>query len=521
MGAKQLNPGADADGKKSKDPKHGKKDKHGLNQVIDNPVRFRELYVLDRHRIGEGSFASVFKATHKITALKRAIKMGSKSTRVGIEMFKHELYMMKHVDHCNIAKYFDSHQDKKYIYIVMQLCEGEDLFDLVCRLGHMQETPTAVIMKQVWRAVTYMHTVNLMHRDLKPENVMMYKESQYIKEFDHDFIIKVIDFGCACLFKTDENTGENEMLSEQYGGPYYASPQMIGGLYDNMADTWTTGILMYTLLAGYPPFYGNSDADVLNKVRLGNYSLNEADWVMISEDCQEVVHGLLRMNPRTRMRTDEAYQSKWIQECCPRSNDMPLKGSLIDSFRVYAKANKLKKAALYVMACDLPEEELRPAIESFICMDVEGDGNLGYEEIYNGLVRANVEVPADLEDIFQEMDSDGSGSIEYTEFLSATLLKELMTEDNVWTAFRTFDQDGDGAIAVSEMYNILNKRTEEGSEGVSKQEVLDLMSEITSSDDLSLNFPDFWNMMRKGWGDAEDKMRSKRVTRKEEDNISD
>jgi calcium-dependent protein kinase len=153
--------------------------------------------------------------------------------------------------------------------------------------------------------------------------------------------------------------------------------------------------------------------------------------------------------------------------------------------------------------------------------DVEGDGNLGYEEIYNGLVRANVDVPADLEDIFQEMDSDGSGSIEYTEFLSATLLKELMTEDNVWTAFRTFDQDGDGAIAVTEMYNILNKRTEEGSEGVSKQEVLDLMSEITSSDDLSLNFPDFWNMMRKGWGDAEDKMRSKRVTRKEEDNISD
>lgn len=478
--------------------------------IIDNPGRIQEFYDIERKRIGEGSFAAVFAACNKSTGFERAIKVLNKTQKRNIPKFHEEIHIMKHVDHPNIIKYYESFQDAKYIYVVLQLCKGHELFDLVAEIGHLSEMQTAVLMQQVFRAITYMHGVNVMHRDLKTENFMLYSDEGEIE----DNSIKIIDFGLATFYECAED-GEPELLTHKCGAPYYVAPQVLAGSYNNMADVWSCGVLMFIMLAGYPPFYGESDADVLAKVRLGNYQFNQADFKSISEEAKDVIRGLLKINPQERMDTAAALHTPWMDLMVPHSNELPLKNTLVTHLRAFGHANKLKRAALYVIAGSLTDEELKPAVDSFNNMDVEGDGSLGYEEIYNGLIRAGIkEVPTDLKQILAEMDSDGSGKVEFTEFLAATVDKKYITEDNVWSAFRVFDQNGDGKISQTEMYRILNQRSDEDAEGVSAQEVVALMMELSEDGDTYVDFPEFFNMMRGGGKGAAHK-RKTRTTKME------
>lgn len=480
-----------ADQKKAEDSKKLTANQHCT--VIDNPGRIQEFYDIDRRRLGEGSFATVFRGCNKSTGFERAIKVCSKSGNKNRVMFLEEIHIMKHVDHPNIIKYYESFQDTKYIYIVMQICKGPEVFDLIATTGHLTEMVTAKLMQQVFRAVTYMHSAHVIHRDLKTENFMLYNDDCE----DEDNTIKILDFGLAALYEIDAETGEAEMLTRKCGAPFYVAPQVIAGSYNYMADVWSCGVLMYTMLAGYPPFFGESDADVLAKVRLGNYHFNQADFKSITKDAKDLMRGLMKINPCDRLDSMQALDHPWMHKFCPRTNELPLKNSLIYYLRNFGQSNRLKRAALYVIAGTLTDDELKPAVDSFNMMDVEGDGNLGFEEIYNGLKRAGIkDIPHDLKKILADMDSDGSGQVEFTEFLSATIDKKYITEDNVWSAFRVFDQNGDGKISQMEMYRVLNQRCDEGEEAVNAQEVIALMAELSEDGDTYVDFPEFFNMMR-------------------------
>jgi len=466
-----------------------------LDDIIDNPGRIQEFYDLERHRMGEGSFGTVFKGVNKSTGFERAIKVMSKKYKKNLKGFHNEIHIMKNVDHPNIIKFYEAFQDKKYIYVVMQLCKGKELFELIKKVGHLSETQTGVLMSQIFRAITYMHAAGVCHRDLKTENFMLLRDDGPIEENT----VNIIDFGLAAMYETNDAGEPLEALTCRVGSPYFIAPQVLAGSYDNRADVWSCGAVMYTMLCGYPPFYGESDADVLAKVRLGNYQFNQADWKSISNEAKDVVRGLLKINPQERIGTHEALKSPWLKKVAPVSTELPMKNTLVNSLRQFASANKLKKAALYVIAGNLTDEELKPAVASFNAMDLEGDGSLGYAEVYGGLLASGIkDIPPDLKKIMADMDSDGSGAIEFTEFLSATIDRKYITQDNVWSAFRVFDQNGDGKISQTEMYRILNARGDEGVESstVTPQEIIALMKELSSDGDSYVDFEEFYQMMR-------------------------
>merc|ERR1712048_432951 len=246
-----------------------------------------------------------------------------------------------------------------------------------------------------------------------------------------------IDFGLSCKFT------ENQVLTTKCGNPLYVAPQVLAGEYDQLSDLWSVGVIMYVMLCGYPPFFGETDAEVLSKVRLGNFSFNAADWKDVSEDAKNLIRMMLKMNPRDRYTAEQALNHEWIKNKAPKATGVKLQENFVDNLRGFRGQNKLKKAALHIIANQLNEEQISALRTTFMSLDGNGDGKLTVNEMKEGIQKAGLkEIPADLQQIMEDVDSDGSGVIDYTEFLAATLDKRVyMKEDVIWSAFRVFDRN--------------------------------------------------------------------------------
>merc|ERR1719223_1732831 len=237
------------------------------------------------------------------------------------------------MDHPNIIKLYETFEDHRNIYLVMELSSGGELFDRIIDSGHFTEGQAATLMQQIVRAIFYMHENHVTHRDLKPENFLF-----VTKEAIEKNTLKIIDFGLSCNFQP------NQVLTTKAGTPYYVAPQVLAGKYDQMSDMWSIGVIMYVMLCGYPPFFGETDADVLAKVRLGNFSFNAADWKNISEDAKGLIRLLLKMNPKDRHTAEQALNHIWIKDKAPRAvPGVSLGADFVQHLRGFQSANHLKK----------------------------------------------------------------------------------------------------------------------------------------------------------------------------------
>mmetsp|Transcript_106484 Transcript_106484/g.168138 ORF Transcript_106484/g.168138 Transcript_106484/m.168138 type:complete len:513 (-) Transcript_106484:85-1623(-) len=461
----------------------------GLNHsafILDNPGKITEFYNIDKKKLGEGSYGAVSKCTNKATGVTRAVKSISKTQMKNLERFKQEIAIMKIMDHPNIIKLYESFEDHRNIYLVMELSTGGELFDRIIDAGHFTEVQAAICMQHMFRAIFYMHENHICHRDLKPENFLFATKDPIEKTH-----LKVIDFGLACKFEKGQD------LTTKAGTPYYVAPQVLAGKYDQSSDVWSLGVIMYVVLCGYPPFFGETDADVLAKVRLGNFSFNASDWKNISEDAKNLIRMLLKMNPKDRFTAEQALNHVWVRNKAPAAANVSLTdGKLMDNLKSFRSQNKLKKAALHVIASQLGESQIKALRETFMALDENSDGLLTVNEMKEGLNRCGLkEIPADLQQIMKDVDSDGSGVIDYTEFLAATLDKKVyMAEDVCWQAFRIFDRNGDGKIDKKEIANVLNSDSDV--QGAAAKDLAEIIQELDKNGDGEIDFQEFMAMMR-------------------------
>jgi calcium-dependent protein kinase len=108
-------------------------------------------------------------------------------------------------------------------------------------------------------------------RDIKPENLLFESE-------EPDANLKLIDFGTSLTFSKDKKMKQREgtvtrTIDQQ---PYYIAPEVLSCNYDQKCDVWSSGVIMYILLSGEPPFFGRTDDDILKKVMKGAYSMEGA-----------------------------------------------------------------------------------------------------------------------------------------------------------------------------------------------------------------------------------------------------
>jgi calcium-dependent protein kinase len=449
--------------------------------------KIQKCYDMETAKLGEGAYGSVCKATHVSTKDVRAIKRVSKRKASDIKRLRQEIAIMKMMDHPNIISLFETYEDKMFIYLVMELCTGGELFDRIISEGHFTEAQAATVMQQMLQSIFYMHRHKpaVCHRDLKPENFLFATQDPIEKNR-----LKLIDFG---LSKTI-NPGEG--LHTRAGTPYYVAPEVLRGSYNELCDAWSAGVIMYTLLCGYPPFHGRNDQEVLSKVRRGNYNFVERDWRTVSADGKDLIRKLLRFEPEQRFTAEQALNHTWIKDKAPGAVKVALKAGFVDKLNNFRSQSKFKKAALQIIAGQLSDSQIKQLRDTFMALDVNGDGLLTLAELKAGLTRAGLtSIPHDLKLIMDGIDADKSGVIDYTEFLAATIDRRSYLQESVcWTAFSVFDRNGDGKITQEELRSVLRSGSVETL--VDIQEVEELMRDFDKNGDGIIDFDEFMAMMR-------------------------
>jgi len=196
--------------------------------------------------IGTGTFGRVFLVKHKQTGEYFALKCLKKSEIVRLEQVIHtmnEKKILSSLKHPFIVNLKASFQDQQYIYMLMEYVVGGELFSYLRRRGRFPTETTRFFASQIVLALEYMHSGEIAYRDLKPENLLI----------DHEGNLRITDFGFAKHI-------ENRTFT-LCGTPEYIAPEIIMGTgHGKAVDWWALGILMFEMLAGYPPFYENEES---------------------------------------------------------------------------------------------------------------------------------------------------------------------------------------------------------------------------------------------------------------------
>lgn len=252
--------------------------------------------------LGTGNYGCVRECAHRATGRKYAVKTIDKSKVSRLDHIQNEMRLLSHVDHSSIMRMVDCFEDADYVHIITEMYTGGELFDKIVDnttdAGCLPEHQAQSIIKSLLEAVQYLHERNIVHRDIKPENVLFVSNQD---ETD----VKLIDFGLARTHSSSEG-----YMTNQVGTPYYMSPGVLQGKYDKSCDLWAIGIVAYILLAGYPPFNGNDDAEIHDSVMQGNLVFERGVWSKMSKESRDFISMLLCKDEG--ISAEEALRHPWV-----------------------------------------------------------------------------------------------------------------------------------------------------------------------------------------------------------------
>nr|CAG8587692.1 11466_t:CDS:2 [Entrophospora candida] len=213
-----------------------------------------------------------------------------------------ELDILKKVHHKYITSLHDLYETKDGVYIITDLASGGELFNQLLLKGSYTEEDAANLLKQLLEGVQYLHDLDIVHRDLKPENLLF-------KDKSDEADIMITDFGLSKILKS-----EDDVLLTACGTPGYIAPEvLLQAGYGKPVDIWSIGVIMYTMLCGYTPFWGEDQPALFESIMSGEYEYEEEYWSEISDLAKDLIDKLLTYEPHKRITVHEALKHPWFE----------------------------------------------------------------------------------------------------------------------------------------------------------------------------------------------------------------
>lgn len=279
-----------------------------LTETILDATQISNLsdrYVLGK-QLGWGQFGVIRECSNKYTGEVLACKSIAKDRLVTVEdvrSIKLEIEIMTKLSgHPNVVDLKAVYEEEDYVHLLMELCAGGELFHRLEKYGRFSETEARVIFRHLMQVVSYCHGNGVVHRDLKPENILLATKFSSSP-------IKLADFGLATYIKAGQN------LHGTVGSPFYIAPEVLAGGYNQAADVWSAGVILYILLSGMPPFWGKTKSKIFDAVRAADLKFPSDPWDHISAYARNLIMGMLRVDPSTRLTAAEVLAHSWMEDC--------------------------------------------------------------------------------------------------------------------------------------------------------------------------------------------------------------
>ena len=396
-----------------------------------------------------------------------------------------EIEILKNLEHPNIMKIYECFVDNNNYYIVSEYCDQGHLLSKLEKLERMDQIVVKFLMDQIFNAVAYLHSKNVLHGDIKLENILLIKikkksgrrftsinqdfneneeltedinknfgarktsskSNNYIKDM-MNYEVKLIDFGCSKYF-VKKKTKKKKKLRGIIGTSIYCSPEVVDNLYDERSDEWSCGVLMYILLSGVPPFFGETEEEIFEKVKKCKYDFTPAPFKKVSKNCKDLIRRLLEPKKQYRIKANEALRHPFFTEsfdpnsAMTEDKDLNVLKNFINPVKYMSKFHEA--VAVFVCVNYIPPEEENTLKTVFRYLDKDGKGIISKETMKEGLEEIGINInDEELTKIFNEIDEDGSEFIEYQEFIRNTCdLKKLINEANLKNVFQVICGDKD------------------------------------------------------------------------------
>ncbi|XP_053495568.1 phosphorylase b kinase gamma catalytic chain, liver/testis isoform [Ictalurus furcatus] len=323
-----------------------------LGEELPHWVRAKEFHQKyeSKEVIGRGVSSVVRRCVNKHTGQEFAVKIieitAEKMTAQQLEEVKSSTLKEIHVlnvlkGHPSIITLIDSYESATFIFLVFDLMRRGELFDYLTEKVTLSEKETRNMMRALLEAVQYLHSLNIVHRDLKPENILL----------DDQGHIKLSDFG----FSVQLQPGEK--LRELCGTPGYLAPEILKCSMDEThegygkeVDLWACGVILFTLLAGSPPFWHRKQMLMLRMIMEGRYQFSSPEWDDRSDTVKDLISRLLVLDPAVRLTAEQAlthpfflqYQKEDVRLFSPRKTFRVLILTVLSCIRMYCRYNRAR-----------------------------------------------------------------------------------------------------------------------------------------------------------------------------------
>ncbi|KAK9839690.1 hypothetical protein WJX81_006382 [Elliptochloris bilobata] len=305
-----------------------------MSEEIDKTV-FKKYEI--QTKLGKGAYGIVWKAVDKKTrdviALKKIFDAFQNSTDAQAT-FREIMFLQELTDHDNIIRLLNvlKAENDRDIYLVFEYMETD--LHAVIRANILEEIHKQYIMYQLFKALKYLHSAELLHRDIKPSNLLLNSECA----------VKLADFGLArSVAQLEADEGPSPVLTDYVATRWYRAPEILLGStkYTYGVDTWSAGCILGELLGGKPLFPGTSTMNQLDRILevTGRPSKEDVDAVRspfaatmleslpcgrplemhklfpaASEDALDLLRRLLVFNPARRLSAEEALAHPYVAQ---------------------------------------------------------------------------------------------------------------------------------------------------------------------------------------------------------------